>query len=58
MHRALLLLGSIAFCAAAAVAQRGPVSQSPEAMRAALAEALFRGFPGNSGETIEVEVNP
>ena len=24
----------------------------------ALAEALFRGFPGNSGETIEVEVNP
>lgn len=40
MHRALLLFGSIAFCAAAAVAQRGPVSQSPEAMRAALAEAL------------------
>jgi len=24
----------------------------------ALAEALFRGFPGNNGETIEVEVNP
>ena len=40
MHRALLLFGSIAFCAVAAVAQRGPASQSPEAMRAALAEAL------------------
>ena len=40
MHRAVLLLGSIAFCAAAAFAQRAPVSQSPEDMRAALAEAL------------------
>ncbi|WP_233548299.1 murein hydrolase activator EnvC family protein [Aurantiacibacter zhengii] len=40
MHRAILLLGSIAFCAAAAFAQRAPVSQSPEDMRAALAEAL------------------
>lgn len=29
-----------------------------DAVAAALAEALFRGFPGNSGETIEVEVNP
>lgn len=40
MHRALLLLGSVAFCAAAAFAQRGPVTQSPENMRAALAQAL------------------
>ncbi|WP_240624536.1 murein hydrolase activator EnvC family protein [Aurantiacibacter odishensis] len=40
MHRAILLIGSIAFCAAAAFAQRAPVSQSPEDMRAALAEAL------------------
>ena len=24
----------------------------------ALADALFRGFPGNNGETIEVEINP
>lgn len=24
----------------------------------ALADAMFRGFPGNNGETIEVEVNP
>lgn len=29
-----------------------------DAAAAALAEALFQGFPGNSGETIEVEVNP
>ena len=40
MHRALLLLGSVAFCAAAAFAQRAPVTQSPEDMRAALAQAL------------------
>jgi len=33
------------------LAQDGPAAQ-------ALAEALFTGFPGNSGETIEVEVNP
>ena len=40
MHRAILLLGSLAFCAAAAIAQRAPVTDSPEEMRAALAEAL------------------
>jgi len=33
------------------LAQDGPAAQ-------ALAEALFTGFPGNGGETIEVEVNP
>jgi len=31
---------------------------APEPAADALAEALFRGFPGNNGETIEVEVNP
>lgn len=40
MHRTLLLVGSFAFCAAAALGQRAPASNSPEAMRAALAEAL------------------
>lgn len=40
MHRALLLVGSVAFCAAAAFAQRAPVTQSPDDMRAALAQAL------------------
>ena len=40
MHRVVLLLGSLAFCAAAAIAQRAPVTDSPEEMRAALAEAL------------------
>lgn len=40
MHRALLLVGSFAFCAAAALAQRAPVTDNPEEMRAALAEAL------------------
>ena len=34
-----------------------PLAQN-DAAAAALAEALFQGFPGNSGETIEVEVNP
>tara|TARA_B100000678_G_scaffold239023_2_gene209319 strand:- start:1605 stop:2216 length:612 start_codon:yes stop_codon:yes gene_type:complete len=29
-----------------------------EPAAAALADALFGGFPGNNGETIEVEVNP
>ena len=33
------------------LAQSGPAAY-------ALANALFTGFPGNSGETIEVEVNP
>ncbi|NCP20329.1 MAG: DUF4136 domain-containing protein [Erythrobacter sp.] len=33
------------------LAQNGPAAQ-------ALADALFTGFPGNNGETIEVEVNP
>ena len=28
-----------------------------EPAAAALADALFRGFPGNNGETIEVEIN-
>ena len=40
MHRVILLVGSLVFCAAAAFAQRGAVSDSPEQMRAALAEAL------------------
>ncbi len=40
MHRALLLFGSFAFCAAAAFAQRAPVTDDPQEMRAALAEAL------------------
>ncbi len=40
MHRILLLAGSLAFCAAAAVAQRAPVTDSPQAMREVLAEAL------------------
>ena len=40
MHRMLLLLGSFAFCAAAAWGQRAPVGDDPEEMRAALAEAL------------------
>ena len=40
MHRALLLFGSFAFCAAAALAQRAPVTDDPQEMRAALAEAL------------------
>ncbi|MBL4792718.1 DUF4136 domain-containing protein [Citromicrobium bathyomarinum] len=34
-----------------------PLAQNQPAADA-LAEALFRGFPGNNGETIEVEVNP
>lgn len=36
---------------------KSPLAQSGPAADA-LAEALFQGFPGNSGETIEVEVNP
>ncbi len=40
MHRTILLLGSLAFCAVAAFAQRAPVSDSPEDMRKVLAEAL------------------
>lgn len=40
MHRTLLLLGSFAFCAAAAWGQRAPATDDPEEMRAALAEAL------------------
>jgi septal ring factor EnvC (AmiA/AmiB activator) len=40
MHRTLLLVGSFAFCAVAAFAQRAPVTDDPEEMRAALAEAL------------------
>ena len=36
---------------------KSPLAQSGPAADA-LADALFRGFPGNSGETIEVEVNP
>lgn len=40
MHRAILLVGSFAFCAVAAFAQRAPVTDSPEEMRAVLAEAL------------------
>lgn len=40
MHRALLILGSFAFCAAAAFAQRAPTSDDPDQMRAALAQAL------------------
>jgi len=40
MHRAALLIGSLAFCAAAVFAQSSPATQSPEDMRAALAEAL------------------
>ena len=34
-----------------------PLAQT-DAAATALADALFRGFPGNNGETIEVEVNP
>ncbi|MGB3795731.1 MAG: metalloendopeptidase, partial [Alteraurantiacibacter sp.] len=40
MHRIILLLGSLSFCAFAATAQRTPASNSPEAMREVLAEAL------------------
>lgn len=40
MHRALLLIGSFAFCAAAALAQRAPTNASPDEMRQVLAEAL------------------
>ncbi len=40
MHRAILLIGSFAFCAVAALAQRTPASDSPEAIREVLAEAL------------------
>ena len=40
MHRAILLLGSFVFCAAAVFAQRPPASESPEEMRQVLAEAL------------------
>lgn len=36
---------------------KAPLAQS-EPAAAALADALFRGFPGNNGETIEVEINP
>lgn len=36
---------------------KSPLAQSGPAAYA-LANALFTGFPGNSGETIEVEVNP
>lgn len=36
---------------------KSPLAQD-EAAAQALADALFRGFPGNNGETIEVEVNP
>ncbi|WAT17232.1 peptidoglycan DD-metalloendopeptidase family protein [Aurantiacibacter sp. MUD11] len=40
MHRWLLLVGSLAFCAVAASGQLAPASQSPEDMRASLSEAL------------------
>ncbi|MWV26294.1 murein hydrolase activator EnvC family protein [Aurantiacibacter rhizosphaerae] len=40
MHRVLLLLGSFVFCAAAALGQGAPASDSPEEMRKLLAEAL------------------
>ncbi|MEL1251767.1 murein hydrolase activator EnvC family protein [Aurantiacibacter gilvus] len=40
MHRMLLLIGSFAFCAAAAWGQRVPAREDSEEMRAALAEAL------------------
>ena len=36
---------------------KSPLAQGEPAADA-LAEALFRGFPGKNGETIEVEVNP
>ncbi|MEL7730357.1 DUF4136 domain-containing protein [Citromicrobium bathyomarinum] len=36
---------------------KSPLAKN-EPAAAALADALFRGFPGNNGETIEVEVNP
>ena len=36
---------------------KSPLAQN-EAAAQALADALFRGFPGNNGETIEVEINP
>ncbi|GAB5349088.1 DUF4136 domain-containing protein [Alteriqipengyuania sp. 357] len=35
---------------------KSPLAQS-EPAAAALADALFRGFPGNNGETIEVEID-
>ncbi|MFB0611843.1 murein hydrolase activator EnvC family protein [Aurantiacibacter poecillastricola] len=40
MHRIILLAGSLVFCAVAAFAQRAPTAQSPEELRAELAEAL------------------